>query len=70
MERRRGGVVRPWKVGLLAIVAVASIGGSKRALGYARQLMHRGPPESDGMMEEDIQRFVSEGGRPLGAGAE
>jgi hypothetical protein len=56
-------------LGMLAVIAVAALASSKRLFAYFRSaMMHR--RDNEGMMDEDIQRFVNEGGAPVGAGAE
>jgi len=61
--------VKPLALGVAAIVAVAAVATSKRTFGYFRDLMMR-KRDDERMLDEDIPRFVNEGGSPVGAGAE
>ena len=62
-------LVKPLALGLLAVIAVSALARSKRLFAYLRdEVMHR--HQKDGIMDEDIQRFVNEGGAAVGAGAE
>ena len=61
--------MKPLALGVIAVIAVAGLATSKRLFAYFRNtMMHR--RNNEGMMDEDIQRFVNEGGAPVGAGAE
>ena len=56
-------------LGVLAVVSVATLARSKRLSAYVRDRVMRRRREN-GIMDDDIQRFVNEGGTPVGAGAE
>ena len=61
--------MKPLALGVLALIAVAAVANSKRVFAYLRDAVMRGR-DQQGIMDEDIQRFVNEGGTPVGAGAE
>jgi hypothetical protein len=66
MKARR--LVKPLALGVLAVIVVAALATSRRLFAYLRNaVMHR---HDNDIMDEDIQRFVNEGGTPVGAGAE
>ena len=56
-------------LGALAVIAVAALATSKGLFNYLRTALMRKRAD-EGMMDDDIQRFVNEGGTPVGAGAE
>ena len=61
--------MKPLALGVAAVVAVAALATSKRMFGYFRDFTMR-KRDDERMVDEDVPRFVNEGGSPLGAGAE